>query len=229
VKGSRIVDSLTEGVRVVASRQVNLEDNVIERANFHGVQVFWSGSICREPQFVRITGNRIVDTLLGAGVGVASGYAVEVVGNHIERGGLAGVTVYEHSRFFSPRLVNLSGNTILNSPGNPLSYVKAGIGVFKVYGGRTGETAISVVDNTIDSPGGAGIRVWSNRPSKDQSPFAISRLTINNNKITATTGVEVRDSLIERFLCEGNTLQGSGDLLLIDENQRKSIKEFVAK
>jgi len=229
VKGSRILDPLTEGIRVVSSRQVNVEDNLIERANFHGVQVFWSGSICREPQYVRISGNRILDTVLGAGIGVASGYAVEIVGNHIERGGLAGLTVYEHSRFFSPRLVNLSGNTILNSPSNPLSYVKGGIGIYKLFGGRTGETAISVVKNTIDSPGGVGIRVWSNRPSKDQNPFAISRLTIQDNKITAATGVEVKDSLIERFLCEGNTLQGSGDLLLIDDNQRKSIKEFVAK
>ncbi len=229
VKGSRILDSLTEGVRVVSSRQIALEGNVIERANFHGIQVFWSGSICREPQFVRISGNRILDTVLGAGVGVASGYAVEVVGNHIERGGLAGLTVYEHSRFFSPRLVTLSGNTILNSPSNPLSYVQGGIGIFKLYGGRTGETVISVVDNIIDSPGGVGIRVWSNRPSKDQSPFAISRLTIKDNKITAMSGVEVKDSLIEWFLCEGNTLRGGGDLLLIDDNQRKSIKEFVAK
>ena len=228
VKNCTVNHTANEGIRVVSSRQVEIQGCKISETTDHGILVFWDGSICREPQFVRLTGNTIDGTSQGAGIGIASGNEIEINGNTISRGGLTGIALYEQSRFFSPRRIVISENTIRQSPHNPFSYVKGAVGIYKCFGGKEGASDFSLLKNQIDLPNGTGIWISNNRPQKEQRPYAIKSLVIEGNRFAVRTGVEVHRSLIEKLAIKGNTFDGApGEMLQMKEEQRGEVREFV--
>jgi hypothetical protein len=230
VENCIVNQAANEGIRVVSSRQVDIRGCTLTDSTDHGILVFWDGSICREPQFVRVTGNTIAGTTQGAGIGIASGNEIEVTRNTITRGGLTGIALYEQSRFFSPRRIVIAENMIRQSPGNPLSYVKGAVGIYKCFGGKEGASDFSIVKNQIALPNGTGIWISNNRPQKEQRPYAIKSLVIEGNGFEARTGVDVQRSLIEKLAVKGNTFVGvPGEMLQMNDAQRGGVREFISE
>ncbi|HZG86470.1 right-handed parallel beta-helix repeat-containing protein [Paenibacillus sp.] len=122
VRNSRVDGAGTAGIEILGSRQVFVEDSTIAGARDSGIHLNKLGAIAREPQYVRLQGNRIEGSRDHAGISIASGNHIEIQGNLISDTHMAGILLYYTSEAFSHEKVKVVGNTLVNTNSGPLTY-----------------------------------------------------------------------------------------------------------
>ncbi|WP_157836844.1 right-handed parallel beta-helix repeat-containing protein [Geminisphaera colitermitum] len=224
VRDSRISACATEGIRLLASRQVEITRCDIRDTTRTGILVFWLGGIAREPQYLKIHDNKIAASEYGAGIGLAGGTEIEVSGNTISDCGLTGIAIYEQARAFNARKVRILDNTISTGAPNPWTYARGAVSIYTIFGGKTLATDYMLRGNQLTNPHGPAIWVSSCKPSRQQNPHAIKSLRITGNHFTAPVGVEIADSLIESLVVTGNAFtSGAGNFVKMTTAQRAGI------
>ncbi|WP_460521158.1 right-handed parallel beta-helix repeat-containing protein [Flindersiella endophytica] len=203
VSGCRVEQAGTYGIELAACRQTVVEGCDVRQSRDNAIETSWVGSIEVEPQYVRISGNRVDGTREGAGIGVVGGHHVVVDGNDVRSTYLAGLYVYERCSHYPPKRIELTGNTLTGVNGGRLSYLPGAIAVHGLSEGRTsGDLAIT--GNTISGTPYAG--VWVGGP----------------------TPVSADYSVLDRLVVSGNTFSGVGATgIAIDDQQRALIQELV--
>lgn len=167
VTESVISNAGSTGVEILASRQVFVENNTMENSRDSGILVNKLGTIAREPQYIRLAGNRILGSRDQSGIGIASGTQVEVLGNTVQDTHLAGIALYYTSEAFYHEKVRIENNTLTRTNQGASTYH---YGAIEVLRSMKGDLVIS--GNTIDTTPYYGVAL-------DQS--TLTRLEIGRN------------------------------------------------
>jgi hypothetical protein len=203
VTGVLVEDAGTFGIELAACRQVVVDDSRVVRSRDNAIETSWTGSINCEPQYVRISGNRIDTTREGAGVGVVGGRQVVVEGNDVRDTYLAGVYVYGRSSHFPPKRIEITGNALTNVNIGRATYLAGAIALHGLNEGRTSGD-IAITGNDVNGTPHAGVWVGGVTPVSDEY------------------------STLDRLELKGNTFSGVGaDDIAIDDQQRALIRELV--
>ncbi|WP_309119266.1 right-handed parallel beta-helix repeat-containing protein [Paenibacillus sp.] len=154
VRDSRVDNAGTAGIEIVGSRQVFVEGSTIAGSRDSGIHVNKLGTIAREPQYVRLQGNRIEGSRDHAGISIASGQHIDIANNHISDTHMAGVLLYYTSEAFYHEKVRVVGNTLTNTNSGPLTYHHGAITVLQSAKGD-----LEVSGNTIQGTPYSGFAV----------------------------------------------------------------------
>jgi len=177
VRDSRVEDAGTAGIEIVGSRQVFVEGSTIAGSRDSGIHVNKLGTIAREPQYIRLEGNRIEGSRDHAGISIASGQHVEIANNRISDTHMAGVLLYYTSEAFYHEKVRVVGNTLVNTNSGPLTYHYGAITVLQSAKGD-----LEVSGNTIQGTPYSGFAV-------DRS--TLTKLQLGRNLYEDVGGEEV--------------------------------------
>jgi hypothetical protein len=189
VTGSEVRQAGTYGIELAATRQAYVDGCTVVDSRDNAIESSWVGSISREPQFVRISDNRVLGTSEGAGVGLVGGDRVEVIGNRLENTYLPGIYVYDRCSHFPAKRLVLSGNQLSAVNTGQLTYAPGAIALHGLTKGRT-SADVTISRNVVSGTPHAG--VWVGGPTPVSTVYSnLDRLVISHNTFIDVGTVDI--------------------------------------